>query len=97
MSKRQTVTPERIAELRAMPYQDYLRTQDWLRRRAVKLEISEYRCQLCNSSEGLQVHHRTYERLGCEKMGDLIVLCKECHALFHERRRLVKARQEANA
>jgi hypothetical protein len=72
-SKREKTTPERIAELRAMPYQEYLKTQEWLRRRAVKLKIAEYRCQLCNDSEGLQVHHRPYECLGCEKMDDLLV------------------------
>jgi len=96
MSKREKTTPERIAELRALPYLDYLKTQEWCARRAVKLKIAEYRCQLCNESEGLQVHHRTYERLGCEKMGDLLVLCKACHQLFHERRQLVKARQVAS-
>lgn len=89
-SKREQTSPERIAELRAMPYLDYLKTQEWIRRRIVKLQIAEYRCQLCNSSESLQVHHRTYERLGCEKMGDLLVLCRACHAHFHERLRLAK-------
>jgi 5-methylcytosine-specific restriction endonuclease McrA len=79
MSKRQKITPERLAELRAMPYQDYLKTQEWLRRRAAKLEIAEHRCQLCNGIQDLQVHHRTYERLGGEKMSDLLVLCSECH------------------
>ncbi len=93
--KRPKTTPERIAVLRAMPYAEYLKTQEWIRRRMVKLEISEYRCQLCNSSEDLNVHHRTYERLGCEKMGDLLVLCRDCHKLFHERRMLVKAAREA--
>jgi hypothetical protein len=96
VSKRQPVTLERLAELRAMPYTDYLRTQEWLRRRAVKLEVAEHRCQLCNSGEGLQVHHRTYERLGCEKMSDLLVLCRPCHTLFHEHRRLAPVRQVAS-
>src|SRR5947209_4642716 len=84
------ITLERLAELRAMSYAEYLHTQEWLRRRAVLLKIVEHRCQLCYSSEGLQVHHRTYERLGQEKHADLIVLCGDCHALFHQHRRLVK-------
>ncbi len=62
MSKREKTSPERIAELRAMPYSDYLRTQEWIRRRAVKLQIAEYRCQLCNTSESLNVHHRVVKR-----------------------------------
>jgi 5-methylcytosine-specific restriction endonuclease McrA len=88
--RRQPITPERIAVLRAMPYRDYLKTQEWIRRRAVELKIVAYRCQVCNGGEDLQVHHRSYENLGCEKRVDLIVLCKHCHALFHERRALVK-------
>jgi 5-methylcytosine-specific restriction endonuclease McrA len=27
----------------------------------------------------LQVHHRTYERLGHEQAGDLTALCANCH------------------
>ncbi len=88
--QRPPITSERLVELRAMPYSEYLKTQEWIRRRQIALKIVEHRCQLCNSSDSLQVHHRTYQRLGCEKMGDLLVLCAECHTLFHERRRLVK-------
>lgn len=31
----------------------------------------------------LEVHHLTYERLGCEAPDDLLVLCGRCHATFH--------------
>lgn len=31
------------------------------------------------------VHHETYERLGCEKMRDLIAVCHECHNEIHGR------------
>jgi len=86
-----TITPERLAELRAMPYTEYLTSQEWTTTRAVKLKDADYRCQLCNSTEGLQVHHRDYSRLGCEKMGDLHNLTRDCHKLFHERRTLTKS------
>jgi replicative DNA helicase len=33
----------------------------------------------------LEVHHRTYERIGQERSEDLTVLCDVCHGLFHER------------
>lgn len=92
MSRRQrpSITDERLAQLRSMPYSDYLKSPEWLRRRQVALKVMDYRCQLCNSAESLQVHHRDYSRLGCERMTDLIILCTECHTLFHERRQLVK-------
>lgn len=80
---------ERLLELRAMPYEEYLQTPHWKRRREDKLRTAGQRCQLCNrGSVPLNVHHRTYERLGEELDGDLIVLCRTCHSTFHEHRRL---------
>jgi 5-methylcytosine-specific restriction endonuclease McrA len=86
--KVQPISPQRLAELRALPYSDYLKTPEWNRRRQVALKIAEHRCQLCNSEDSLTVHHRSYRNLGAEKYTDLIVLCWPCHQLFHERRRL---------
>jgi len=82
--KRPPITPERLAELKAMPYKDYLRTPEWYRRRAVVLKFAAGRCQMCYSDKGpLNVHHRTYERRGAELLSDTILLCESCHALFH--------------
>jgi hypothetical protein len=78
-------TSERIAALQSMPYREYLVTEEWLDTRNQKLRESRYRCQLCNSGGLLNVHHRTYERRGCEWMTDLIVLCHPCHAKFHDK------------
>lgn len=36
------------------------------------------------NSNGLEVHHVTYERLGCELPNDLIVVCDDCHGRAHE-------------
>lgn len=73
-----------------MPYREYLYTKHWKVTREAKLHAVSHRCQVCNSPKSLNVHHRTYERLGREKLEDLTVLCKECHELFHEHRKLVK-------
>lgn len=40
----------------------------------------------CAETTGLEVHHKTYESLGSEAWGDLIVLCHE-HHLDADRRR----------
>jgi len=78
-----------LLELRTMPYKEYLHTPYWKHRREARLRAAGHRCQLCNSgSVSLNVHHRTYERLGEELDGDLIVLCRTCHSTFHEHRRL---------
>jgi 5-methylcytosine-specific restriction endonuclease McrA len=88
--ERAPTSPERLAALRTMAYADYLKTPEWIRRRFAHLQAVEYRCQVCNSPDELTVHHRTYERLGCEKYTDLLVLCWPCHKLFHERRKLAQ-------
>jgi hypothetical protein len=75
---------ERVAALRTMPYREYLLTEEWLETRNRKLRQARYRCQLCNTSGLLNVHHRTYERRGCEDMADLTVLCRPCHAKHHD-------------
>ena len=73
----------RTEELRRMPYELYLQTPEWQTRRQEALERAENHCQVCYGSDSLDVHHRTYERRGSERPGDLTVLCRHCHSLFH--------------
>ena len=74
-----------IQELKTMPYQQYLMSDHWKKTRYRSLRKASFRCQLCNSKDNLQVHHITYERRGCELLEDLIVLCRPCHARFHDK------------
>jgi 5-methylcytosine-specific restriction endonuclease McrA len=65
-------------------YGDYLRSERWADLRDWALGAAEGRCQVCNSTEGLNVHHRTYDRLGEKgEINDLTVLCRDCHQGFH--------------
>ena len=75
---------ESVEELRAMPYGEYLETDYWKAKRHYAKNAAGWRCLICNASADLVVHHRTYERIGDEHLKDLVVLCRECHALFHE-------------
>jgi uncharacterized protein YlaI len=61
----------------------YLQTSAWKIRRDAAVLRDGGRCVICNSKDDLQVHHRTYERLGNELPQDLTTLCGECHAHFH--------------
>src|SRR5947207_3117264 len=61
----------------------YLRSDHWRETRLGALDRAEHRCQVCNRTERLDVHHRTYERIGEERPADLTVLCRRCHDLFH--------------
>jgi 5-methylcytosine-specific restriction endonuclease McrA len=65
-------------------YQTYLRSPEWKAKRARVLEFWDYKCVTCYSHLDLEVHHRTYARLGDELLTDLIVLCDRCHEKFHE-------------
>ena len=82
---------ERRWELGLMPYDEYLQTPEWQEKRAEAHARADGRCQVCNSLGPLDVHHRTYEHRGSEREDDLIVLCRDCHELFHRFGRL-KAR-----
>lgn len=80
------VEPEPVDEidrLRSLPYAAYLRTEHWRRVRADALRRAQNRCQLCNRSDSLQVHHRSYDRRGAERPSDVIVLCDPCHTRHH--------------
>lgn len=79
---------ERKRLLRSMPYRDYLKTPEWSAKRADALRRSLYRCQTCAVGGELHVHHRTYARRGDELASDLVVLCADCHRIFHEHRSL---------
>lgn len=74
--------------LHTLPYAEYLLTPHWQNMRRGALERAQHRCQVCNASKGLHVHHRTYERRGYEHNEDLIVLCEGCHQLFHDHGKL---------
>lgn len=64
----------------------YLKSEHWREQRLGALERAGDRCQVCNGTKRLDVHHRTYERLGNEAPMDLTVLCRGCHDLFHDSR-----------
>lgn len=64
-------------------YQAYLQSPEWAAKRDAALLRFDGRCAVCNSADRLEVHHRTYERIYEEQVGDLIALCGDCHAKFH--------------
>lgn len=75
----------------------YLKSDHWRRMRRLALEDADHRCAVCNATEHLDVHHRTYERLGNERLTDLLVLCRSCHDIFHQNGRLAGSRVVAKS
>lgn len=76
---------ERMNNLETMPYSMYLKTPHWQEMRLGALRRARNRCELCNNTRWLDVHHKTYERRGHELESDLIVLCRNCHEKFHDK------------
>jgi 5-methylcytosine-specific restriction endonuclease McrA len=68
-----------------MNYHKYITSSKWRRSSARKAELkaSGYRCRGCYAPAdrgcALELHHRTYERFGNERAGDLTALCRDCH------------------
>jgi hypothetical protein len=79
----------RLNELGYASYDEYLRSTHWKQLRETHREWAGEPTCFCGKTEGLQLHHLTYERLGAEEMDDLRWLCKACHGMVHilERRK----------
>ncbi len=63
-------------------YQKYIKSKEWKQKAEEAKTRAGNRCQGCNrprSEVQLDAHHRTYERIGRERPGDITVLCRDCH------------------
>lgn len=63
-------------------YTEYLKTPRWRLFSSGLIERVR-KCQKCSFPYELNVHHKTYERLGNERREDVIVLCRSCHSREH--------------
>jgi 5-methylcytosine-specific restriction endonuclease McrA len=64
-------------------YDQYLRSQQWdLIRGQVRAKYKDT-CQECFKAGKVEIHHKTYERIGAEHIDDLVALCRSCHKALH--------------
>jgi len=76
----------------------HMKSAKWKKLRKAKLDQARGQCEKCGSWIGRKdVHHKTYDRLGNERLGDLIVLCTHCHEIEDERRAVAAKQRAANA
>lgn len=84
--------PRRLAELGFGSYREYLASPHWtdvkerfFASRLVSRNSGGKRCcEACRKSDvRLSVHHRTYKRLGKERLIDLMAVCDSCHEEIH--------------
>ncbi|RKY08529.1 MAG: hypothetical protein DRP56_04010 [Planctomycetota bacterium] len=70
---------EEVDYLKKLPYGLYLCSQWWGCVRRAKIREVGHKCEKCGFKHEIEVHHKTYERLGDERLSDLEVLCARCH------------------
>ena len=64
-------------------YLGYMRSSAWERKRRAAFAYHGRFCHRCGATSRLEAHHRTYVRLGHERMSDIVILCHACHAKEH--------------
>lgn len=78
-----------------MKYYDYINSKEWQKKRKDFYSSNLYKqikgegkwnCYCCQASNvPLDLHHRTYKRLGNEHIGiDLVPVCRNCHNEIHK-------------
>lgn len=75
-------------------YKIYMKSEPWKVIRDMSLIRSGFMCEKCGSmgkrvggDATLHVHHMHYRNFGAEDMGDLMVLCKNCHKNIHRNKK----------
>jgi len=67
----------------------YLNCEHWKERRKRAIRIAENKCQICGREGSdkcvINIHHNCYDNIGNEKDRDLIAICRNCHAVVHDK------------
>lgn len=67
-------------------YKAYIKSKEWAEKRELTLDYYGNQCCYCGNKYDLQCHHRHYRSLYKEKMTDLLILCRKCHANQHAKK-----------
>lgn len=67
----------------AVNYYIYIHSHEWQAKRQEVFAAFGKKCNRCKKP-ATQIHHKTYENLGNEKLKDLEQLCASCHRKEHE-------------
>jgi 5-methylcytosine-specific restriction endonuclease McrA len=74
---------EQKSRQRKQKYYIYLQSPQWNIIRNQILDRDKHRCQVCDKTNELHVHHMHYKNIFHEQLGDLITLCERCHGVAH--------------
>ena len=84
-------TLKNITELGFKNYNEYLYSQHWREFRLNFLQSKGFKCEVCGIfSTSLNVHHKSYKRIGREQFNDVKALCEDCHKEIHKPKLKIK-------
>jgi hypothetical protein len=64
-------------------YKSYIQSDEWRRvRERYRASRLPQTCHVCNVAR-VDLHHKTYKRLGNERLTDLVPLCRDHHTEAH--------------
>jgi 5-methylcytosine-specific restriction endonuclease McrA len=64
-------------------YNAYMSSPEWQNKRHAVFARSGHTCEQCGVRRAVQVHHVNYDRLGHERLSDLLAICLPCHRERH--------------
>jgi 5-methylcytosine-specific restriction endonuclease McrA len=64
-------------------YKQYLRSPEWQKKRVAVIHRAKGICERCGKWPIVNIHHKTYDRLGHELLEDLEGVCLKCHEELH--------------
>lgn len=86
-SERIATFHQKLRSLGYSSYREYLSGDHWqdVRRRYWASKLAKKACCAgCGATSKLNLHHRTYKRIGEEWLTDLILACRDCHGEIHD-------------
>lgn len=72
-----------MGDKKSIPYDEYLRTKWWRKKRKQKMNSVLWKCERCGG-HATDVHHLHYRSLWNEGNCDLEALCRNCHHGEHD-------------
>lgn len=82
---------------RTRVYREYIDGPEWAARREAYYETHSKVCAECGITKKVQLHHKTYVRLGSELDSDLVPLCSKHHRQAHADKRAKRLRDGPRA
>lgn len=65
-------------------YERHLSSNKWQKTRIQVFRRAYWTCECCHKARATQVHHLSYEHVGCENLSELLAVCVACHDEIHE-------------